>query len=72
MVDFVERERTASDEQNTWKSDFIEILRNSPSESRKFLRWKKVVFNQGIRRRYRYDYQVVERGELEVLPETSL
>ena len=71
MVDFIERYRTAPDEQNTRKSEIIEILRNNPSESRKFLRWKKVVFNRGTIR-YMYDYQVVESGELEVLPETSL
>lgn len=48
-------------EMKAWKKHLIEVLEDSPSKERKFLRWRV------------YETQeVVEEGELEVLPGTSL
>jgi len=51
-----------------WKASFIDVLKNSPSKNRKFLRWTvtcwECINNQFVRK-------VVEAGELEVLAEPS-
>jgi len=54
-----------------WKACLVEILKDSPSKERKFLRWKvyKSQRHHGISRGAQV---VVEEGELEVFPETSL
>jgi len=54
-----------------WKACVVEILKDSPSKERKFLRWKvyKSQRPHGIPRGI---HVVVEEGELEVFPETSL
>jgi len=52
-----------------WKRYLVEVLRDSPSKERKFLRWRvREHWNHGFIW-YTID---VEEGELEVLPETSL
>jgi len=54
-----------------WKAGLIDVLKNSPSEDRKFLRWtlarsyRRLVDNRIID-------EVVEAEELEVLSESSL
>ena len=50
-----------------WKSHLIRVLKESPSNERKLLRWKvtQLQFHLDVLR-----YVVVENGELEVLPET--
>ena len=56
---------------NAWKACLIEILKNSPSEERKFFRWRAY---KG-RRHHGFDtgVQVIsEEGVLEVFPETSM
>lgn len=52
-----------------WKSDMIEILKDSPSQGRKFLRWKVYESQRcnGISRGV-----IMMEGELEVFPGTSL
>jgi len=55
----------------TWKAYLIEVLKDSPSKERKFLRWK-VYEDQRRRGIPRGGHVVVEEGELEVFPETSL
>ena len=50
-----------------WKAHLIQILKDSPSEERKFLRWKLVESLWFLGKDI-----VVMAGELEVLPETSL
>ena len=53
-----------------WKRDVIEVLKDSPSKDRKFLRWKVY---EGERRYGILNRSIlVEEGELEVLPEVSL
>jgi len=52
-----------------WKNRVIEILKNSRSKRRKFLRWKVY---EGQRREGISGGILVEEGELEVLLETSL
>ena len=52
-----------------WKRHLIEVLKDSPSKERKFLRWKVCGSQRGISRSVQV---VIEEGELEVLPETSL
>jgi len=54
-----------------WKKKLVDLLKDSPSVDRKFLRWKVV---QTYRRpdSFYQAYDVVETEELEVLPETSL
>ena len=49
-----------------WKIHMIQVLKESASKERKFLRWKVT----GDRGRDVAPY-IVEDGELEVLPETS-
>lgn len=51
-----------------WKIHLIQVLKDSPSKERKFLRWKTY---EGLRRGTRNAHVAVENGELEVLPETS-
>ena len=53
-----------------WKAGLIDLLKNSPSKDRKFLRWSLV---QADLRPVdnRYVRQVVESEVLEVLPESS-
>ena len=54
-----------------WRVHLIQVLKDSPSGERKFLRWK--VSESQLYRRVSEDIVVVvEDGELEVLPETSL
>ena len=50
------------------KAHLIQVLKESPSNERKFLRWK-VAEHQYYRGATR-NIVVVENGELEVLPET--
>ena len=56
---------------NAWKRHVVEILKDSPSEERKFLRWR-VHKGQGLDGIFRGAQVVVEETELEVFPETSL
>ena len=53
------------------KAGFVDVLKNSPSKDRKFLRWKLTQF---YKRPVddRYIHEVIEVEELEVLPESSL
>jgi hypothetical protein len=69
-IDFIygdyEEPGDAPDErQEAWKRDFVDVLKNSPSQDRKFLRWRTT---RGEWQRY----DVVASGELEVFPGTSL
>lgn len=50
-----------------WKRGLIDVLKDSPSKNRKFLRW-----SVASRRDYLMRIAVLENGELEVFPETSL
>lgn len=56
---------------DAWKAHLIQVLNDSPSEERKLVRWR-------VSERYTpYDASecnlvVVESGEMEVFPETSL
>jgi len=50
-----------------WKVSFIDVLKNSPSKNRKFLRWTVIRWQ---RIDYNYLREVVEAGELEVLPQS--
>jgi len=52
-----------------WKRRVIGVLKNSRSKKRKFLRWKVY---EGQRRDGICGGVLVEEGELEVLPGTSL
>jgi len=54
-----------------WKVHLIQVLKDSPSKERKLLRWKvsEREMPYGVTE---YTVVVVEDGELEVLPETSL
>ena len=54
-----------------WKAHLIQVLKDSPSKERKFLRWKisESQMPYGVSE---CTVVVVENGELEVLPETSL
>jgi len=56
-------------ELKAWKRRVIEVLKNSPSKKRKFLRWK---IYEGQRCDSVSGSVLVEEGEFEVLPETSL
>ena len=53
-----------------WKPRFIDVLKNSPSKNRKFLRWNlvRLTMQPGDPR---YMWEVLEAGELEVLPGPS-
>ena len=53
-----------------WKTYLVEVLKNSPSKERKFLRWR--VYKGHRRRGTPREVQVVVEGELEVFPETSM
>ena len=50
-----------------WKTHLIQVLKDSPSEERKFLRWNLIGSLWFVAQDV-----VLEAGELEVLPETSL
>ena len=57
-----------------WKKLLIQVLKDNPSEERKFLKWK---FTESIRTRVCEDpaYMptiVTKNGELEVLPKASI
>lgn len=54
-----------------WKGYLIEVLKDSPSEERKFLRWKVC---KTLRQLYTSGgaHVVLEEGELEVFPETII
>jgi len=55
--------------QKAWKRGLIDVLKKSPSKERKFLRWRFIAT------RSYSDYprsRVLEKGELEVFPETYL
>ena len=51
-----------------WKGHLVEILQDSPSKERKFLRWR---VRESRNRGPGYEYIVVEEGRLEVHPKTS-
>ena len=54
----------------TWKAGLIDVLKNSPSKDRKFLRWNLIqVYKDPINDCH--VSEVAESGELEVLPESS-
>jgi len=67
--DLVESQEKRSDQpqdvleekMNVWKRGFADVLKDSPSKDRKFLRWRIV-----------YTNDIMENGELEVFPRTSL
>ena len=54
-----------------WKTNLVQVLKDSPSKERKFLSWR---IYKGQRRHDipRAAQVVVGEGKLEVLPETSL
>lgn len=56
---------------NAWKVHLIQVLKDSPSEERKFVRWR-VSEKYTIPHRGKRNLAVVEKGELEVLPERPL
>ena len=56
-------------EKKAWKAGLIDVLKNSPSKHRKFLRWNVVKFYVGPRRRHGCQ-SVLETEELEVFPES--
>jgi len=50
-----------------WKAGLIDVLKNSPSEARKFLRWNLAkTYRRPVDNRF--IYEVVEAEELEVFP----
>jgi len=54
-----------------WKEGLIGVLKDSPSKGRKFLRWIVVrIYDQSDGNRL--VREVLEAGELEVLPESPL
>ena len=55
-----------------WKGHVIEILNDSPSKERKFLRWKVYEIREVPYTISRGTQVVLEEGELEVLPGVSL
>jgi len=55
-----------------WKRRVVEILNESPSKERKFLRWKVYETRRLPYSTLRGTQVVLEEGELEVLPGTSL
>ena len=71
MAEHRRRKAQIETDLNAWKVHLVQVLQDSPSKERKFVRWK-------VSERYTpYDVSecnlvVVESGELEVLPETSL
>ena len=56
---------------NAWKAHLTLVLKDSPSGERKFVRWK-VSERSTIPTRAGRNLAVMERGELEVLPERPL
>lgn len=50
-----------------WKAGLVDVLKNSPSEDRKFLRWKVSQIHPRATDRFAV-HEVVEIEELEVLP----
>jgi len=61
------------DRVDDWKRGFIDVLKNSSSKDRKFLRWR--IVHTSVYRRPdspMKGYDIVASGELEVFPETSL
>jgi hypothetical protein len=54
-----------------WKVHLVQVLKDSPSKERKFLRWKisEKEMPYGVTE---YTVVLAESGELEVLPGTSL
>lgn len=54
-----------------WTLHMVQVLKDSPSKECKFLRWK-ISDTQAYRGVPGCNYVVVEKGELEVLPEISL
>ena len=52
---------------NMWKEEMIQVLRDSPSKERKFVRWKASVSNS-LDNPFDPNFVVVGSGELEVLP----
>jgi len=65
-ADAADRER----ERKAWKRELVNLLKDSPSTERKFLKW--TVTKSHLRTVFGWAYEVVESEELEVLPETSL
>jgi len=62
------------EKRNAWKRGFIDVLKDSPSKDRKFFRWW-IAHTRWIPRPNlppSSSYDVVEKGELEVSPDTSL
>jgi len=54
---------------NAWKRGLTDVLSDSPSKGRKFLRWR-IVYRQYFT--VPKSYCILKSGELEVLPRTSL
>jgi len=63
-LDFLEKRKA-------FKSDLIDVLKNSPSKDRKLLRWHLTQVHLEPAT-YCYTREVVEDEEFEVLPESSL
>ena len=59
------------EEREVWKAGLIDVLKNSPSKDRKFLRWNLVQIYRRLADN-RLIHEVVEAEVLEVLPESSL
>ena len=51
----------------TWKSRLVDVLKDSPSKDRKFLRWNTPQVDYDVS----YAGEIALAGELEVLPESS-
>ena len=60
------------EKRNAWKRGFIDILKDSPSKDRKFLRWGVAHTRSYPGPNLPQSYDIVEKGELEVSPDTSL
>ena len=66
-----DRDGEMEDSLDAWRRGCIEVLKNSPSEDRKLIRWR--VIGRTSRDYPRCDIHVlVGRGEMEVFPYTSL
>ena len=66
--DPLEEEPDLLRKRKTWKAGLIDVLKNSPSKDRKFLRWNLIqVYKQPADDCY--VSEVAETEELEVLPE---
>jgi hypothetical protein len=55
---------------DAWKQGFIEVLKNSPSKDRKFIRWRAIHKYRGTNP-VRLLYKVWDSGEMEVFSHTS-